>query len=339
MFLRTECEVDNIWAEAVELYKKGEKLYLDDTTLSKLAKEEQNKHLELSPLQGTIEMFLDVLLPENWDKLDIYERRNFIWIKVGSSIVSSIFESVKNLLGTLFSSIGNVFSNLFNNLFNNKSKSYNQAENAGKSIAKKYIDGYNSIINRQKLNRIPVNLNRQLAEVSNIANYKTNNVTLNVNFNLNDNLDNATAITTIDKQSLAESGKYTYYLLNNNVVTPDKYDKNRVLPVRHVYEYFEYNPDDKYYTDEYSQSLSIANDKLKTKKNNYLIEIEMKKDSKIINIRDLKIGNRFKLLLVHGGIINTVLTGFEETKDNFGNILLFFGNSQINLTQIIATRG
>lgn len=73
-----DSQVDQIWAEAVDLYKKGEKIYLDDSKFSELVEEAQNNHLELSPLQGTVDSFLDILLPENWRDLDIYERRNFL---------------------------------------------------------------------------------------------------------------------------------------------------------------------------------------------------------------------------------------------------------------------
>lgn len=71
-------EVDQIWAEAVEIYKMGEKLYLDDEAIKRQAELEQDKHLDFSPLQGDIESYLECLLPENWKSFNILERRNYL---------------------------------------------------------------------------------------------------------------------------------------------------------------------------------------------------------------------------------------------------------------------
>ena len=73
-----EDTVDCIWAEAVELYKKGEKLYIDNDNLKQLAEQEQNSHLEESPLTGDILEYLDRLLPENWGEMGLSDRRMFI---------------------------------------------------------------------------------------------------------------------------------------------------------------------------------------------------------------------------------------------------------------------
>lgn len=43
-----------------------------------MAKEEQDRHLEESPLTGDIQAYLERLLPENWDTLDLFTRRSFI---------------------------------------------------------------------------------------------------------------------------------------------------------------------------------------------------------------------------------------------------------------------
>lgn len=70
-------ERDQIWAEAVELYKAGEKLYLEGQALEEAIKQ-QEAHSEESAKTGLILEYLDTLLPENWYELDMYERRNFI---------------------------------------------------------------------------------------------------------------------------------------------------------------------------------------------------------------------------------------------------------------------
>lgn len=74
----TECEISQIWAEAMTFYKKGEKLYIEDASIQKQAEIEQDKHLEQSPLQGDVENFLQTLLPKDWDEYELFERRNFL---------------------------------------------------------------------------------------------------------------------------------------------------------------------------------------------------------------------------------------------------------------------
>lgn len=69
-------EVDQIWAEAADMYKSGETLYLDEE-LKVLAAAEQDKHLEESPLTGAVKMYLDKEIPENWDKLDQYAKMQY----------------------------------------------------------------------------------------------------------------------------------------------------------------------------------------------------------------------------------------------------------------------
>ena len=43
-----------------------------------LAKNEQREALEADEREGLVQDFLAALLPENWDKMDTYERRNFL---------------------------------------------------------------------------------------------------------------------------------------------------------------------------------------------------------------------------------------------------------------------
>lgn len=70
-------EINQIWAEAYQIYLVGEKLYLDNEE-DILAKIEQAKHAESDERKGIIENFLDRLYPEDWDKKDIYERRAWL---------------------------------------------------------------------------------------------------------------------------------------------------------------------------------------------------------------------------------------------------------------------
>jgi predicted P-loop ATPase len=76
-FLESEYEVDQVWAEAVELYSNDEPLYLSKEAEA-IAEEEQRKHSDTDERTGLIENYLDMLLPSDWDEKDLFERRNYI---------------------------------------------------------------------------------------------------------------------------------------------------------------------------------------------------------------------------------------------------------------------
>ena len=66
-----------IWAEAVEIYKAGESLYLPKE-LEAVAREIQETYEEENPRAGIVAEYLERLLPEGWDDLDIYTRRQWL---------------------------------------------------------------------------------------------------------------------------------------------------------------------------------------------------------------------------------------------------------------------
>ncbi len=70
-------EIDNIWAEVVEIYKSGESLILNEEEAS-MALRCQEQHLEVSPKEGMIREYLEMLLPKSWDKMDIAARRMYV---------------------------------------------------------------------------------------------------------------------------------------------------------------------------------------------------------------------------------------------------------------------
>ncbi len=70
--------VGQIWAEAYELYKKGETHYLRDEKLIEISKEVQLAHREESPYQGIVDNYLSTLVPSNWSKMDVFERKNYL---------------------------------------------------------------------------------------------------------------------------------------------------------------------------------------------------------------------------------------------------------------------
>ncbi|WP_083378636.1 virulence-associated E family protein [Enterococcus timonensis] len=68
---------DQIWAEAVIIWKSGEQLYLTDEQ-EQMALEQQEFHTENSSMEGEIMEFLDIPITEDWYELSRQERREFI---------------------------------------------------------------------------------------------------------------------------------------------------------------------------------------------------------------------------------------------------------------------
>ena len=66
-----------IWAEAVEIYRKGEELFLT-RELEKIAREVQETYEEENPRAGIVAEYLERLLPEGWEDLDYYARRQWL---------------------------------------------------------------------------------------------------------------------------------------------------------------------------------------------------------------------------------------------------------------------
>lgn len=77
VFNMTNYDIDQIWAEAVELWNNKEPLYLSPEE-EKEALKQQESHSEESAKAGLIEEFLDRKLPENWYDLDTYKRKEYI---------------------------------------------------------------------------------------------------------------------------------------------------------------------------------------------------------------------------------------------------------------------
>jgi len=70
-------EVGQYWAEAVEIFKKGETLYLD-TYLETEARAVQEHHTEAHPWSQLIAAYLSKKLPENWRKYTVDSRRSYL---------------------------------------------------------------------------------------------------------------------------------------------------------------------------------------------------------------------------------------------------------------------
>ena len=72
----TREEVEQVWAEAAILAKDGEQLFLD-VRLEGIAKREQRAAMEQDEREGLVRAYLDTLLPDGWDDMDIYHRRDY----------------------------------------------------------------------------------------------------------------------------------------------------------------------------------------------------------------------------------------------------------------------
>ena len=70
-------DVEQIWAETLVLYAKGEKLYLEGSDVE-LATNEQADAMESDEREGLVRAYLDTLLPDDWNALSLYERRNYL---------------------------------------------------------------------------------------------------------------------------------------------------------------------------------------------------------------------------------------------------------------------
>lgn len=77
VFCELEPEVDQIWAEAVQLYRAGEPLILS-AEAEKIAFDSQKSHSETDERRGIIEEYLNKRLPSNWEDMDLLDRRSFL---------------------------------------------------------------------------------------------------------------------------------------------------------------------------------------------------------------------------------------------------------------------
>lgn len=70
-------DADQIWAEAIELYRSGEELFLKGKEAEEAYKMQQDA-MESDDREGIVAEYLERLLPDNWNGMDIYQRRSFL---------------------------------------------------------------------------------------------------------------------------------------------------------------------------------------------------------------------------------------------------------------------
>ncbi len=70
--------ISQLWAEAVQLYKGGQKTYIQDSKVLALAEQEQRKHFDESPLQADIYNFLEIPITTGWYNASLEARRMHI---------------------------------------------------------------------------------------------------------------------------------------------------------------------------------------------------------------------------------------------------------------------
>ncbi|MDR1240729.1 MAG: virulence-associated E family protein [Oscillospiraceae bacterium] len=73
----SDSDIPQIWAEAKEIWNKGERLFLD-SSLEQMAESAQKDALESDEREGFIREYLERLLPENWNDLDTFQRQQFL---------------------------------------------------------------------------------------------------------------------------------------------------------------------------------------------------------------------------------------------------------------------
>ena len=73
----SEEDRDQIWAEAKHYFHAGEKLFLEGALVEDAA-EVQRDAMEEDERQGMVEVYLETLLPENWNDMDLYARRAYL---------------------------------------------------------------------------------------------------------------------------------------------------------------------------------------------------------------------------------------------------------------------
>lgn len=74
----TDEYIEQLWAEAVQLYRNGQSIYIQDRNIIAMAEQEQKKHLDENPLQSDIYNFLEIPITSEWNNISLNARREYI---------------------------------------------------------------------------------------------------------------------------------------------------------------------------------------------------------------------------------------------------------------------
>ncbi len=69
--------IQQVWAEAYQIYKSGEKLFLDDMLDNAIADEYREEATERGLFFSEIEEFLDMPVPCGWDNMTLFNKRSY----------------------------------------------------------------------------------------------------------------------------------------------------------------------------------------------------------------------------------------------------------------------
>jgi predicted P-loop ATPase len=77
VFELEETTIQQIWAEAYQIYKRGEKLFLDDILDNAIADEYREEATERGLFFSEIDEFLDMPVPGGWDNMTLFNKRSY----------------------------------------------------------------------------------------------------------------------------------------------------------------------------------------------------------------------------------------------------------------------
>ncbi len=77
VFQLTDDVVQQIWAESYQIYKNGEKLFLDDILDNAIADEYREEATEKGLFFSEIEEFLEMPVPSGWDAMQLFSKRSY----------------------------------------------------------------------------------------------------------------------------------------------------------------------------------------------------------------------------------------------------------------------
>ena len=144
-------QVDQIWAEAYHLFQLGEPLKLSEEA-EKIARLEQQNHSEIDERKGVIQEYLNTFLPDDWESLDIFERRDYLADSVsveGSNIRE--FVCIAEIWCECFSRDKKEMDRYKTREINELMKSLNGWEYAGKSTKRFKLYGHQKYFKRRNI--------------------------------------------------------------------------------------------------------------------------------------------------------------------------------------------